>query len=163
MATANEEIGNGVWYSADTGYIALDLKGRIPREEARTVEGTALSPKGDEYNCSLVAIRKYIADSDKEQRIADAVKGFLRVHDLHFTRLGVERYLCRKDDRVTLVAPVQIDGIDEFVDFVRTPTLIPNYQRPFLHVTLLKNETTEHGISINSAEDLGRYCEKLAH
>jgi hypothetical protein len=47
------------------------------------------------------------------------------------------------------------------MDFVGT--LISNYQRPFLHVTLLKNETTEHGISINSDDDLGRYCEKLAH
>ena len=161
MATANEEIGNGVWYSADTGYIALELTGRIPREEARTVEGTALSPKADEYHCSLVAIRKYIADSGKEQRIADAVKGYLQEHDLHFIGLGVERYLCRKEDRVTLVAPVAIAGIDDFMDFVGT--LVPNYQRPFPHVTLLKNETTEHGISINSDDDLGRYCEKLAH
>ena len=162
MAMANQEIGKGVWYSAETGYIALALTGRIPREEARTVENTALSPKGDEYHCSLVAVRKYIInDPDKEQGIVDAVKGYLREHDLHFVRLGVERYLCRKDDRVTLVAPVLIDGIDEFVDFVGT--LIPNYQRPFLHVTLLKNETTEHGISINSTDDLGRYCEKLAH
>ena len=44
MATANQEIGKRVWYSADTGYIALDLTGRIPREESRTVKGTALSP-----------------------------------------------------------------------------------------------------------------------
>ncbi len=159
---ANQEIGKGVWYSPDTGYIALDLTGRIPREQARTVEAIALSPKGDEYHCSLVAIRKHgIDDPDKEQGIVDAVKGYLREHDLHFTGLGDERYLCRKDERVTIVAPVMIKGIDEFVPVVGN--LIPAYQRPFLHVTLLKNETTEHGISINSTEDLARYCEKLAH
>ena len=161
MAMANLEIGKRVWYSADTGYISLDLTDALPDEDALTVEGTVLSPKRGEYHCSLVAIRKYVADSHGEQRIADAVKGYLQEHDLHFVGFGVERYLCRKEDRVTLVAPVAIAGIDDFMDFVGT--LIPNYQRPFLHVTLLKNERTEHGISINSADDLGRYCEKLAH
>ena len=162
MATANQEIGKRVWYSADTGYIALDLTGRIPREESRTVKGTALSTKGNEYHCSLIAIRRYISDDpDNEQVVADTVKGYLQEHDLRFDGLGVERYLCRKEDRVTLVAPVLIAGIDDFTDLIGT--LISNYQRPFLHVTLLKNETTEHGISINSADDLGRYCEKLAY
>ena len=57
------------------------------------------------------------------------------------------------------MAPVRIGGIDEFSAFIQT--LIPDYLPPFLHVTLLKSETAEHGISVNSVEDLHPYCEKL--
>ena len=154
---ANQEIGKGMWHAVDTGYIGLDVTADIPPQEVRTVEGTALFPK-DEYHCSLVAVRKY-KNPEEEQSVADAVKDYLREHDLQYAGLGDERYLCRKDDRVTIVAPVRIDGIDEFVAFVQT--LIPEHLPPFLHVTLLKSETTEHGISVNSMEDLHRYCEKL--
>ena len=157
-AVANQHIGKGVWHTDDTGYIGLDLTADIPSEEMRTVEGIALIPKG-EYHCSLVAVRKYIDDPKEEQRVADAVKDYLREHDLHFAELSDERYLCRKDDRVTIVAPVRVDGIDEFFGFIQT--LIPDCLLPFLHVTLLKSETAEHGISVNSVEDLHRYCEKL--
>jgi hypothetical protein len=155
---AREEIGKGVWYAVDTGYIGLDLTADIPPQEKRTVEGIALFPK-DESHCSLVAVRECVNDPTEEQRVADAVKDYLREHDLEFAGLGDERYLCRKDDRVTIVAPVCIDGVDEFFTFFQE--LITDYLPPFLHVTLLKSETTEHGISVNSMEDLHHYCEKL--
>lgn len=92
--------------------------------------------------------------------IGNAVKDYLREHDLRFTALGEERHLCRKEDRMTLVAPVRIDGFEEFAGgFIRT--LIPGYQPPFLHVTLFKSETTRYGISINSEDDLVSYCRRL--
>lgn len=142
---ANHDLGKGVWRDPiTTGCIMLDLKDDIPHEETRTIEGTTLSRK-KEYHCSLVAVRKYIADPAKEQSIADAVKRYLRTHDLRFAGLGDERYLCHKEDRVTIVAAVRIEGIEEFCAFVQT--LIHEYRPPFLHVTLLKSETTEHGIS----------------
>jgi hypothetical protein len=59
-------------------------------------------------------------------------KDYLRTHDLRYVGLGDERYLCRKDDRTTIVAPVRVDGIDECCAFV------------------------------NSLDELGRFCEKLA-
>lgn len=155
---ANQEIGNGVWHDPiDTGYIGLDLTGDIPPQAPRTIEGIELFPK-QEYHCSLIAVRKYV-DPAEEQTVADAVKDYLREHDLRFAGLGDERYLCRKEDRVTIVAPVRIDGIDEFFAFIKA--LVLKYVPPFLHVTLLKSETTEHGISVNSMEDLHRYCQKL--
>ncbi|MEI6666484.1 MAG: hypothetical protein WCL53_10090, partial [Chloroflexota bacterium] len=61
--------------------------------------------------------------------------------------------------RVTIVAPVRIDGVNEFFTFIQG--LITDYLPPFLHVTLLKSETRENGISVNSIEDLHHYCEKL--
>lgn len=159
-AMARQDLGNGVWHDAvNTGYIGLDLTPVIPPQDVRIVEGTRLSPK-QEYHCSLVAVRKYIDDPITEHSIVNAVKGYLRDHELRFGGLGDARYLCRNEDRVTIVAPVQIHGIDEFCAFVQT--LIPKYQPPFIHVTLLKSETTQHGISLNTMDDLHRFCTTLA-
>lgn len=157
----NRDIGKGVWHDpVNTGYIGLDLTAEIPPQNARTIEGTQLFPK-EEYHCSLVAVRKYINDPVREQSIVEAVEGYLRKHDLRYAGLGTERYLCRKDDRVTIVAPVRIDGADEFFAFIER--LIFGYRPPFLHVTLLKSETTEHGISVNSTDDLNRYCQQRTY
>lgn len=130
----------------------------MPPQETRTIEGAKLSPK-KEYHCSLVAVRKYTDDPIMEQSIVNAVKGYLRKHDLRFAGLVNERYLCCKEDRMTIVAPARIDGIEEFCAFIQT--LIPEYRPPFIHVTLLKSETTEHGISLNTADDLHRFCTRL--
>lgn len=156
---ANQQLGQGVWHDAvGTGYIGLDLTADIPPQDMRTVDGIALYPK-NEYHCSLVAVRKHV-DPAEGQSIADAIKDYLREHRLHFAGLGTKRYLCRKDDRLTIVAPVHIDGIDDFFAFTRG--LIHEYVPPFPHVTLLKSHTAKHGISINSLEDLHQYCEQLA-
>lgn len=117
-----------------------------------------LEPKG-EYHCSLVAVLRYIGDPGEEVALAAAVKGYLREHDLRYAGLGAERYLCRKDDRMTVIAPVTIDGIDGFVGFVRT--LIPGFPSPFPHVTLLKNADADFGIAIHSADDVAHYCRRL--
>lgn len=158
-AMARQDLGKGVWHDpVNTGYIGLDLTAVIPPQDTRSVEGTKLSPK-QEYHCSLVAVRKYIDDPTMEHSIVNAVKGYLRNHELRFAGLGDVRYLCRKEDRVTIVAPVQIHGIEEFCAFVQT--LIPEYRTPFIHVTLLKSKTTEHGISLNTTDDLHRFCTTL--
>ena len=155
-----KDLGKGVWHDLDgTGYIGLDLT-IIPTPQKQVIEGTELYPK-DEYHCSLVDVRHYIGDDEpsEEQRIGKAVKEYLRESNLRFAGLGAERYLCRKEDRTTLVAPIQIDGFEEFAAFIET--FIPGYRRPFLHVTLLKSEATQYGISINCQDDLLAYCERL--
>jgi len=154
------DLGCRVWHDLDgTGYIGLDLT-IIPSPQTRIVDGTELYPK-DEYHCSLVDVRHYIGKDapSEEKRIGNAVKGYLRENNLRFAGLGDERYLCRKKDRTTLVAPIHIDGFEEFASFIEP--LIPGYRPPFLHVTLLKSETTQYGISINSEDDLLTYCERL--
>jgi hypothetical protein len=159
-AMSNHDLGKGVWHDpVNSGYIGLDLTAMIPPQQTRTVEGARLCPK-KEYHCSLVAVRKYIENPIREQAIVESVKVYLRTHDLRFAGLGDERFLCRKGDRMTIVAPIRIDGIEQFCAFVQT--LIPEYRCPFVHVTLLKSETTEHGISLNSDEDLHRFCTKLS-
>lgn len=86
---ANLNLGKGVWHDpVNTGYIGLDLTAVIPAQEARTVDGTKLSPK-KEYHCSLVAVRKYIDDPEREQSIVNAVEDYLRNHDLRFQALAM--------------------------------------------------------------------------
>ena len=156
---AKQDLGKSVWYDPDAnGYIGFDITSSIPTQTQQTVEGTLLLPK-DEYHCSLVAVRLYAESREKEQEIADAVRSYLQTHRLAFRGLGSDRYLCRKDDRMTIIASIQIDGIDQLRDFVAT--LIPDYQPPFTHVTLLKSEATEFGIGINSMAELNQYCQKL--
>jgi hypothetical protein len=154
-----QDLGKNVWYDPDAnGYIGFDITSSIPTQTQQTVEGISLLPK-DEYHCSLIAVRLYVENREKEQEIADSLRNYLEKHDLHFTGLGTDRYVCRKEDRMTIIAPVKIDGVDELRDFVTT--LIPDYQPPFTHVTLLKSEATEFGIGINSMDELDQYCQKL--
>jgi hypothetical protein len=154
-----QDLSKKVWYDPDAnGYIGLDVSDDIPAQTKLTIESTELLPKS-EYHSSLVAIRRYVDDREEEQSIADAVKGYLQSHDLRYVGLGDERYLCRKDNKMTVVAPVKIDGIDELRKFIKTR--IPDYQPPFSHVTILKSEATEFGVPINSMGELVQYCEKL--
>ena len=148
-----------VWYDPDeNGYIGLDLTDVIPQQHLLTVNGVELLPKA-EYHCSLVAARQYTDGLASEQSIADEVKLYLETNKLVFAGLGDDRYVCRKGDRTTIIAPVIIEGIEDFRDFIRT--IIPDYKPPFSHVTLLKSEVTEFCIGINSMSDLDLYCTKL--
>lgn len=158
-AMAKQYLSKTIWYDPEeNGYIGLDITADIPPQTEQSIDGTRLLPK-NEYHCSLVAVRRYVDDTEHEQYIANAVRDFLVTHELRFVGLGSERYVCRKEDRMTIIAPVIIESIDEFRNFVQT--VIPGYRVPFSHVTLLKSEATEFGIGINSLDELGRYCEKL--
>jgi len=154
-----QDLGEQVWYDPDeNGYIGLDLTKSIPRQSSQVVDGVELFPK-DEFHCSLVATRLYTSDTNQEQSIAEFVKEYLETHQLVFVGLGDERYVCKKEYRTTIIAPVIIEGIEGLKDFVRT--IIPAYQPPFSHVTLLKSKVTKYGIGINSINDLSLYCKKL--
>lgn len=154
-----QDLSKKIWYDPDeNGYIGLDVTADIPPQTKQSIDGVELLPK-NEYHCSLIAVRQYTDDREQEQYIANAVRDFLANHELRFVSLSRERYVCRKEDRMTTITPVIIEGIDEFRDFVRT--IIPGYQTPFSHVTLLKSEATPFGIGINSMDELRQYCKKL--
>lgn len=153
-----QALSKNVWYDPDSnGYIGLDVTNSIPVQTTWTVEDTVLLPK-NEYHCSLVAIRHYIDDVEQERSFVYAVHDFLYTHSLRCVSLSDKRYLCRKGDRMTIVAIVEIEGIDEFRTFIKT--LIPKYEPPFPHVTLLKSNATKFGIALNSTEEFIQYCEK---
>ncbi len=157
---SKQDLGQNVWYEPDVnGYISLDVTDYIPPQEQQTIDDVLLLPK-NEYHCSLVAVRRYAKDLMEEQQIADAVRDYLSTHSIHFVGLGGERYLCRKDDRTTIIGPVEVAGLNDLWTFVAT--IIPQYQLPFSHVTLLKSEATEFGIGINTMPELDQLCKKLS-
>lgn len=153
------DMGNNIFYHPDEkGYIMFDLTRYIPLQTSRIVNGVNLLPK-NEYHCSLVAIERYFEDKEEALRVVDSIKTYLQTHELQFIELGQERYICTRDERTTLVAPVSISGIEKFQAFVGS--LIPGFDPPFSHITLLKSEATEFGIGINSIDELRRYCTLL--
>ena len=155
-----QDLGQNVWYDPDTnGYIGLDVTDYIQTQEQQIIEGILLLPK-NEHHCSLVAVHRYVKDQVKEQMIADAVRDYLSAHSLRVVSLGNDRYLCRKDGRTTVIAPIEVAGSEALRAFVAT--LIPKYQPLFSHVTLLKSEATEFGIGINTMSELDQLCKKLS-
>jgi hypothetical protein len=96
----------------------------------------------------------------KEQGIADAVRVYLLTHNVNFFSLGTECYLCQKEDRMTIIASIEISGLNDLRAFMTT--LISDYQPPFSHTTLLKSDTTELGIGISSMSELDQLCERLS-
>ena len=136
----------------------FDVTNYVPEQLSQIVDGVELFPK-NEYHSSLLSMERYIENKDEALRIAHSIKEYLQSHTLQFAGLGSERYVCRRDERMTLVAPVIIDGIDEFRAFISS--LIPEFDPPFSHITLLKSKATEFGIGINSMSDLAQYCTLL--
>jgi hypothetical protein len=154
-----QDLGKKVWYDPDVGgYIGLDLINDIPAQTPRTIKSVELLLKS-EYHCSLVATRRYINNREKEQSIANAVSSFLQTHPFHYISLGATRYLCRKNNEMTIIAPVEIVGLEELLEYIQS--IIPEYRSPFPHVTLLKSKATKWGIAVNSVEELAQHCEKL--
>ena len=152
-------LGNNISYDPEEkGYIMFDLTSFIPKQSSLVINGTELFPK-NEYHASLVAMERYIENKEEAIKIAVLIKEYLETHELRFIELGKARYVCNRDTRMTLVAPVTIEGIEEFKAFVGT--LIPHYDPPFSHITLLKSKATEFGIGINSMNDLDQYCTLL--
>jgi len=153
------DLGQEISYNPDEkGYVMFDLTNFIPQQSSQVVDGVELLPK-NEYHSSLVSLERYIQDKDEAHRIALSIKEYLMDHQLTYAGLGDERYVCKREERMTLVAPVAIEGLDEFRAFITS--LIPDFDPPFSHITLLKSAATEFGIGINSMSDLDQYCTRF--
>jgi hypothetical protein len=153
------DLGNHISYDPEEkGYVMFDLTSYVPTQAKQIVDGIELFPK-NEYHTSLVAIERYIQNKDEALKVVFSIKAYLETHDLEFVGVGQERYVCKRDERTTVIAPVTIKGIEEFRSFVSS--LIPGYDPPFSHITLLKSKATEFGIGINSMDELHQYCAPL--
>ena len=157
--TTRQELGQAVWYDPDgTGYIMLDVTKFIETPAEMMIDNERLLPK-NEFHCSLVAARKITKSPDEEARVVDTTRNFLARETIRFTGLTGERYVCRKDGEMTLIAGASVEGLDKLRTEVSA--LLPEYQPPFAHVTLLKSENSPFGIGINSADELAERCNRL--
>lgn len=154
------DISPNVWYDPGVkNYFMLDVTAAIETPTEIDIDGVVLFPK-DEYHCSLVPAGK-IAEGQRLQGLNYFLVTYLRANPdlLRFDGLGDERYICKKNDEVTLVAPARVVGIEALRAAVRQ--MIPEYEPAFPHVTLLKSENSPYGIGINSEKDLAEYCTRI--
>jgi hypothetical protein len=155
---ARQELGSAVWYDDEgSGYVMLDVTDSIPLQSERSIDGQLLMPK-DEYHCTLVPVRKIIENSVQEKQLVEVIRASLAKQSVRFSGLGDERYVCKKEDEMTVIAPVSIDGIDTLNRAVQQ--IAPAFTGVFAHVTLLKNESSAFGIGVTSLESLAARCEK---
>lgn len=157
---SRQELGKGVWYDPEgTGYIMYDLTDQLIPLKPVTIGDQLLLPK-TEFHCSLVAARKVSQEElAVEATIVERVQNYLGERSLRFVNLTGDYYHCQKDGESTVIAGVHIEGLDELRVLVRE--VVPDYEPPFPHVTLLKSENSEYGIGVNSAQALATLCVKL--
>lgn len=151
------EIAPNNWYSHATGMVMHDMTWTVENIQPMTIDGIELIPK-EEYHTTLVSVRRELPNPKKEARFIYDLRDFLWESPVEMSTIGRERYLCQKGDEATVIAQVHLFGGIALKEFVRE--YIPDYD-PFWHVTLLKNEQTEHGIRISSREDLNDRCNLL--
>lgn len=156
MKNATELVPN-YWYSNETGMVMLDVNDAVGEVLPVDVNGETLFPK-EEYHCTLVSIRREQSSPDQERGFVDDLTSYLETTDIPDVYIGDERYYCAKDEERTIIAPVHLLGTQALKGFIRG--YFPQYA-PFFHVTLLKNEATQYGIRISSAQDLADRCTKL--
>jgi hypothetical protein len=155
-----QNITDKIWRDPDgSGYFMLDVTGQIPPQAAATINGVGLLSK-DEYHVSLVPVSK-ISEGEVMNKLDTMLVDYFQKNPdwVRFEGITNERYLCRKDDEATVIAPARVIGLEALRSVVRQ--FVPDYLPAFPHVTLLKSRATERGISVNSAEDLDRYCKRL--
>lgn len=150
-----------VWYNPEKGhYIMLDITDEIGKQVPQIIEGVELLPK-DEYHVSLVPAQKLSEDEAVVRSIVEDVRCLLQANPgaVSWGSLGDERYVCKEDDEVTLVAPAAVVGLSGLREVVRRH--VPGFNPAFPHVTLLKSANSPYGIGISSSDDLAAYCYRL--
>lgn len=154
MVSDNEriELGQGVWYSPDTGFVMRDVTEYIPEQTGMIVGGEELQPK-DEYHVSLINTRKYVDTPEHEQEIVAAVRQALDSVEIGGVTYSPDnRFLCQTGDEVTVIVRVQdTAGMTELKK--RLAEQIEGYEQ-LSHVTLLKNKASRYGIAVPNVDFL---------
>lgn len=154
-------ITKKIWHDPEVkNYIMLDVTDEIPPQQMQTIDNVELLPK-DEYHVSLVPASKLSEDASVVQDVVQDVTRLLRENPgvVVFEGLGEERYVCRKNGEVTMIAPAIIIGVESLRQIVRQ--YVPDYAPAFPHVTLLKSANSPYGIGVNSEDDLQLMCKRL--
>lgn len=138
----------------------LDVTDEIPQMRRCIIDGIELLPK-QEYHISLVSLDKICADKAQKRKLLTALTELLRNNPdtVSLTSIDKRRYVCHKDNKYTLVAMVEMRGMQEVWGVVTQ--FIPNAPPPFPHITLLMSKEAERGIGLHSKDDLLRYCREV--
>lgn len=154
------ELGQGVWYSRETGYIMRDVTDKVSVPEQVQIYDETLYAK-DEYHVSLVNTRKYCDTPESEAEVVDAVSNYISARQLDEVNLADgEVYLSQYGDSVTVLATIAVgDDLAGLQDELRGH--IPDYEQ-LLHVTLLRNNPENRGTAIPNQAFLAENAVKIS-
>ncbi len=154
------ELGQGVWYSRETGYVMLDITHKIPSLGALQVHDETLYPK-DEYHVSIINTRRYVDELEQEEVVVAAIRDHLASHKLGEVEISDENiYLSQYGDSVTVLATVaETTGLCEVQTMLTE--IVPGYEQ-LLHVTLLRNNPPNRGTAVPSQAFLEENAVKLS-
>lgn len=144
-------------HNYDDGYISLVNVELENAPTAITVNGSELFIKS-EFHISLMAIKNLalLLDSDNVEHASELLKqsflDFVATKDLTSSALTGEYRLIARDERVTIVAMVDLQGVEELFEYLRQKHGVDFPTQP-THITLYTLQS-EAGIGILSQEQL---------
>lgn len=160
-------------HNHDDGYIALVDIELANMPDSVTVSGMTLLKK-DEFHVSIIAL-KHLAplinpeqpDIAEKELVRDFIE-FQKEHELADFALSGDHYLVKRDDRVTIVSMVQLDGVNELYDTLRQkyqlefptqPTHITTYTlQPNKGIGLFSRAELEASATRLHPKELDRMC-----
>lgn len=144
-------------HNHDNGYISLiNVNLRNVPEKIET-DGYKLLKKG-EFHVSIMALKNLAPMLNPEnpehasERLKQDFLEFVKNHKLADFRLTGEYRLVKRDERVTVVAMVELKNIDELFDYLRSKHGIDFPTQP-THITMYTLQP-EAGIGILSQDEL---------
>ena len=144
-------------HSQGGGYISLRNFNIHNVPEKISVDGYELFKKG-EFHVSIMALKNLapMLNAENPEQASEQLKQdfleFVKTHDVTDFRLTGEYRLVKRDERVTVVAMVELKNIDELFDYLRSKHGIDFPTQP-THITMYTLQP-EAGIGILSQDEL---------
>ena len=144
-------------HSQGGGYISLrnfDLQ-KVP--EKISIDGYELIKKG-EFHVSIMALKNLapMLNAENPEQASEQLKQdfleFVKTHDVTDFRLTGEYRLVKRDERVTVVAMVELKNINELFDYLRSKHGVDFPTQP-THITMYTLQP-DTGIGILSQDEL---------
>jgi hypothetical protein len=146
-------------HNYDHGYISLvEIQlGNMP--EQIVVEGNSLFRK-EEFHVSIMAIKNLAPllnstnSEEAAERLKDSFLEFEKTHNLTKFNLTGQFRLVKRDERITVVAMVELEGVEELFAFLREKHGVEFPTQP-THITIYTLQP-EAGIGILSEDEMKR-------
>lgn len=146
-------------HSYGGGYISLRNFNLQNVPEKINIDGYELLKKS-EFHVSIMAVKNLAPMLDGEgleqasEQLKQAFLEFVNVHDLADFHLTSEYRLVKRDERVTVVAMVELENITELFDYLRSKYSVDFPTQP-THITLYTLQP-EAGIGKLSQDELAK-------
>lgn len=117
----------------------------------------------NEFHCTVInpkRVATQFPDASEEQIVA-FMKERLNADPLEFTRYKEGFYHCKREERQTIVVQVEVAGLSELFEGLRTLPGLAELPLPFPHVTVYKYNCIT-GIAISSSQVFAELCQPVS-